>query len=142
MGGDGVAGRVGVWKRRRVDAHSLHELLQPGLLTVCTTAFGGFDGVQELAAFAATVLHERLNVLLETFYSLLHLGVELSCSLKTCVEINVRLVYLAVSAEYCVPLPREGFVFVLFGTNAFVLQKVAVSSSQLLHDGRLLVHGL
>lgn len=142
MGGDGIAGRVGVWKRRRIDAHPLHELLQPGLLAVCTTAFRGFDGVQELAAFAAAILDKRLDILLETFHSLLHLGVELSCSLKTCVEIDVCLVYLAVSAEYSVPLPREGFVFVLFRSNALVLQKVAVSSRQLLHDGRLLVHGL
>lgn len=107
MGGDGVAGRVGVWKRRRVHTHPLHEILQPGLLTVCTGAFSGFDGVQELAALAATVLDERLDVLLETFNGLFHLRVKLSCSLKACVEIDVRLVYLAVSAEYCVPLPRE-----------------------------------
>jgi hypothetical protein len=142
VGGDGIAGRVRVRKRRRVHTHPLHELLQPGLLAVCTTAFRGFDGVQELAAFAAAVLDERLYVLLETFNSLLHLGVELSCSLKTCVEIDVRLIYLAVSAEHCVPLPREGFVFVLFGSNALVLQKVTVGPRQLLHDGRLLVHGL
>lgn len=142
MRGDEIAGRVGVRERRWIHTHPLHELLQPGLLTVCTTAFGGFDGVQELAAFAAAVLDEGLNVLFETFHGLLHLGVELSCSLKACVEIDVRLVYLAVPAEYCVPLPGEGFVFVLFGTNALVLQKIAVSSRQLLHDGRLLVHGL
>jgi hypothetical protein len=142
VGGDGVAGRVGVWKRRRVDAHPFHELFQPSLLTVCTAAFGGFDGVQELAAFAAAILDKRLDILLETFHSLLHLGVELSRSFEACVEIDVRLVYLAVSTEYCVPLPREGFVFVLFGSNTLVLQKVAVSSRQLLHDGRLLVHGL
>lgn len=142
MRGNRIAGRVGVWKRRRIHAHPLHELLQPGLLTVCAGAFGGFDGIQELAAFAATIFDERLNVLLETLYSIFHLGVELSCTFKTCVEIDVRLVYLAVSAKHCVSLPRKGLVFVLFGTDALVLQKIAVSSSQLLHDGRLLVHGL
>jgi hypothetical protein len=142
VGGDGIAGRVRVRERRRIDAHSLHELLQPGLLAVCTTAFRGFDSVQELAAFAATVLDKRLYVLLETFNSLLHLGVELSCPFQACVQIDVCLVYLAVSAEYCVPLPREGFVFVLFGSNTLVLQKVTVSSRQLLHDGGLLVYGL
>lgn len=142
VGGDGVAGRVGVWERRRVYAHSFHELLQPGLLTVCTAAFGGFDGVQELAAFAAAVFDKRLDVLFKAFHSLLHLGVELSCPLKARVEVDVRLVHLAVPAKYCVPLSRERLVFVLLRTNALVLQKVAVSPGQLLHDGRLLVHGL
>lgn len=86
--------RFGRW----IHAHTLHEFFEAGLLAVCATAFGGFDGVKELTAFAATIFNERLDVLLQTLYGLLHLGVELARSLKACVEIDVRLVDFAVAA--------------------------------------------
>jgi hypothetical protein len=109
-----VAGRVGVRFGRRVNAHTLHELFETSLFAVCATAFGGFDGVKELAAFAAAIFDEGLDVLLEAFYSLFHLGVELACSLKASIEIDVCLVDFAVSAQDCVSLAGERFIFVLF----------------------------
>jgi hypothetical protein len=112
------------------------------LFAVCATAFGGFDGVEELAAFAAAIFDEGLDVLLEAFYSLFHLGVELACSLKASIEIDVCLVDFAVSAQDCVSLSGERFIFVLFWANAFVLKEVAVCPGQFFHDRRLLVHGL
>lgn len=53
-----VTGGIRLRLGRGIDAHALHELLETCLLTVCTTAFSGFDGVEELAAFASAVLDE------------------------------------------------------------------------------------
>lgn len=124
---------------RRVDAHALHKLLEAGLFAVCATAFGSFDGVKELATFAATVLNKRLHILLQAFDRILHLRVELACSFEACDKIDVCLVDFAVAAENRVALAGKGLVFVLFGADAFVLQKVAVCACELLHDRRLLV---
>jgi hypothetical protein len=63
----------------------------------------------------------------------------LACSFETCNEVDVCLVNLTVPAEHCVALAGERFVFVLFGPDTFVLQKVTVCACELLHDRRLLV---
>jgi hypothetical protein len=90
-----------------VDAHALHEFFKASLFAVCATAFGGFDGVEKLATFAAAVLDKGLYVLLKAFYGLLHLRVELACSLKARIEINVRLINFAVSTQNRVSLAGE-----------------------------------
>ena len=137
-----VARRVGVWLRGWVDAHTLHQFFETGLFAVCATTFGGFDGVKELAAFATAILNERLDVLFEALNCILHLRVELACSIETCNEIDVCLVYFAVAAEDRVALAGKGLVLVLFGADTFVLQKITVCTCKLLHDGRLLVDSL
>jgi hypothetical protein len=109
-----MARRVGVRFGRWIDAHALHKFFESSLFAVCAAAFGGFDGIEELAAFAAAVFDKRLHVLLKALHGLFHLGIELACSLKAGVEIDVCLVDFAVSAQDCVSLAGERFVFVLF----------------------------
>ena len=108
-----MAWRVGLRFGRWVHAHALHQLFEASLLPVCAGALSSFNRVEELAAFAAAVLHKRLNVLLQAFDCILHLGVELASSLETSVEIDVGLVDFAVAAQYRVPLAGEGLVLVL-----------------------------
>ena len=109
------------------------------MLAVCATSFGGFDGVEELAAFAAAVFNKGLDVLLQAFDCVFHFGVELACSLKACNEIDVCLVDFTVAAEDRIALTGERLVLVLFGADTFVLEQVAVRARELLHDRRLLV---
>lgn len=49
------------------------------------------------------------------------------------------MIDFAVAAQDRVTLAGEGLVFVLFGADTFVLQKVTVGACELLHDRRLLV---
>lgn len=60
-------------------------------------------------------------------------------SFEACNKINIGLIDLAVAAKNCVALTGEGLIFVLFGADAFVLQKVTVCACELLHNRRLLV---
>lgn len=99
-----MAGRVGVRLRGRVNAHALHELLEAGLFAVCAATFRGFDGVEELAALAATVLNKRLHIFLQAFDCVLHLRVELARSFEACNKIDIGLIDLAVAAKNCVTL--------------------------------------
>jgi hypothetical protein len=54
-----MARRVGVRFGRWIDAHALHKFFESSLFAVCAAAFGGFDGIEELAAFAAAVFDKR-----------------------------------------------------------------------------------
>jgi hypothetical protein len=47
-----------LWIWGWVHTHAFHELFEAGLFAVCAAAFGGFDGVEELAAFATAVFDE------------------------------------------------------------------------------------
>lgn len=126
---------VGRW----TNAHSLHKLFQPGLLSLLPAALVRFNSAEQLSTLASSVLHEALDILLQTVDRVAHFFVELLGPTQSRLQIAVGLIYLAIFVQYCITLARESLIFVLLALDAFVLQQIVIRPCQLLHERRLLV---
>ena len=86
------------------------------------------NGTEKLATFFAAVVDEGVYVLLEVFDGFLHFGVEGFGSPETLDKIVEGREDFAVFGHDGAALAGKGVVFGLFGTDAFVLEKIAVGS--------------